>query len=187
MNDQMNNIIHTIKSNVDQPTIKNIKKEFESLLILTSWSVIKEEYENMNTKQKMELIKTIRKVIIDGLTPNDKDDSKEVETESTEEVTESTEETEVQRLIREETEELHAKQVVLRKELQTIKSRLNDINPNKRESKMDMCKTIFKTKTDLSRKEYLELFMNEAGCTKAGAATYYATIKQGIKVEPVKK
>jgi len=171
----MNNIIETIKSNVKNPSLKNIKTEFESLLILTSWSVIKEEYDNMNSKQKMELIKTIRKVIVDGLTPT----KKEVET---------VEETEVQKLIREEVEELTQKNVVLRKELLDNQKRLRELTPDtKKESKMDMCKTIFKNKPDLQRKEYLELFMTEAGCTKAGAATYYATIKKGINVEPVKK
>lgn len=186
MNDQMNNIIDTIKSNVKNPTIKNIKKEFESSLILISWSAIKEEYEKMNTKQKIEFIKTIKKVIDDGdktesTTNSEVPMKKIVVNEVVEEISE------VQQLIKEEVDELTVKQTELRKELSEIQKRLHDLVPNngKKESKMDVCKKIFSDNPDLTRKEYIQMFMDDAMCTKAGSATYYATIKKGIKVEPV--
>lgn len=46
-------------------------------------------------------------------------------------------------------------------------------------SKMQMCKQLYAANGHLSRSKMLELFINQAGCTPAGANTYYHTITNG--------
>lgn len=45
-------------------------------------------------------------------------------------------------------------------------------------SKLDQCRSIFTDHPYLARAGLISLFVNIAGCTKAGAATYYAKIKK---------
>ena len=47
-------------------------------------------------------------------------------------------------------------------------------------TKMDHCRAIFAMRLLASRKDIIASFINEAGCTKAGAATYYATLKKEV-------
>lgn len=46
-------------------------------------------------------------------------------------------------------------------------------------TKIEMCRQIWNEYPNASRQEMLNAFMAEAGCTKAGAATYYNTIRKG--------
>lgn len=46
-------------------------------------------------------------------------------------------------------------------------------------SKMQMCKQLYAANGHLSRSKIIELFVNQAGCTPAGANTYYHTISKG--------
>jgi len=45
-------------------------------------------------------------------------------------------------------------------------------------SKLDKCRALFRFNGAWERKEVIALFVSDAGCTAAGAATYYATIKK---------
>lgn len=45
-------------------------------------------------------------------------------------------------------------------------------------SKLDMCKAIYHARSEMSRAELINLFVQQAGCTAAGAATYYTSIKK---------
>jgi SprT protein len=46
-------------------------------------------------------------------------------------------------------------------------------------SKMDMCRAIYRSnkQLNLSRQEWIKLFVTQAGCTPAGASTYLQTLK----------
>lgn len=48
----------------------------------------------------------------------------------------------------------------------------------KEETKMDKARRLMETNEGVGRKEMLEMFMGQAGLTKAGAATYYALLKK---------
>ena len=45
-------------------------------------------------------------------------------------------------------------------------------------SKLSVCKEIFAASTGQSRKDIIAKFISEAGCSTAGAATYYAICKK---------
>lgn len=47
-------------------------------------------------------------------------------------------------------------------------------------SKLDQCRAIMRNNRTSSRAALINMFVNQAGCTTAGAATYYAKIKQEI-------
>lgn len=49
------------------------------------------------------------------------------------------------------------------------------------ESKFEKCWKLFQTNSNLSRSQLIELFMTEAGCTKAGASTYLHTCRKKFK------
>lgn len=46
------------------------------------------------------------------------------------------------------------------------------------ESKMTVCKRLFQQHINKTRAEMIALFMKDAGCTKAGASTYYQNCKK---------
>lgn len=45
-------------------------------------------------------------------------------------------------------------------------------------TKLEQCMTIFAANSSLSRGEVIKLFVSDAGCTTAGASTYYNTVKK---------
>lgn len=47
-------------------------------------------------------------------------------------------------------------------------------------SKLDVCKALYAANSStLTRQQMIQLFVSKAGCTPAGASTYYATCKKG--------
>ena len=48
-------------------------------------------------------------------------------------------------------------------------------------SKMDVCKQLYADNPGMSRGDMINLFIAQAGCTKAGASTYYQTCKSATK------
>jgi SprT protein len=50
-------------------------------------------------------------------------------------------------------------------------------------TKFEICSSIFNGQRWNSRKECIELFVREAGCTAAGAATYYHQLNQQLKMK----
>lgn len=87
------------------------------------------------------------------------------------------EQTEVDRLNRVNDLE---KQIIEHQEtIKQLRSELRKLDgKSKREgpTKMEMCVEIWKSNPGLSRKEYVELFINQAGLTPAGARTYIQLI-----------
>lgn len=87
------------------------------------------------------------------------------------------EQTEVDRLNRVNDLE---KQIIGHQEaIKQLRSELRKLDgKSKREgpTKMEMCVEIWKTNPGLTRKEYVELFINQAGLTPAGGRTYVQLI-----------
>lgn len=72
------------------------------------------------------------------------------------------------------------KQIIEHQEtIKQLRSELRELDgKSKREgpTKMEMCIEIWKANPGLTRKEYVELFINQAGLTPAGARTYIQLI-----------
>ena len=47
-------------------------------------------------------------------------------------------------------------------------------------SKLEKCTLLYRENYGVSRRVMIALFVEEAGCTQAGAATYYAKIKKEL-------
>lgn len=57
-------------------------------------------------------------------------------------------------------------------------SSVNAVQPQQGQSKVDICKRLFVENPNASRAHMINLFITKAGCTNAGAATYYYNCKK---------
>jgi len=133
------------------------------------WSILKEEYEAMNRDAKRALYRKLQDEV------NSADELEIVDEPEVTDV-EEVDEVEMGDLV----QELITRRAALLVELKDVTEQLNVLRPGKAESKMDICRKIYIANPGMARKDLIELFMNEAGTTKAGSSTYIATIKKSL-------
>jgi hypothetical protein len=180
----MNTSIQELVVLLNENEVTNIN---DGLLCVTSYfdgfefHELKDEWLNMNKKDKREFIKTLMNTEpTEEVTESDIDDGL---IEVTDEQESQEELTDLQKLVQEELNELNIRKVELMNELNGINTRIFELTgqSTSNESKMDKARRVYELNPGLSRKDMLIKFQTECELTKSGSATYYNTIKSSKK------